>query len=418
MKRIEEKYISRVIEQTIRKNLAHREIIAIVGPRQSGKTTLLKYIAAQLNSVQFLDFEDRATLELFTNDIHAFAELYVKNKKYLFIDEFQYAVEGGKNLKYIFDNYSIKIFISGSSVIGLAQESLKYLVGRVFIFYLYPLSFEEVLRYKDENLYNLYKKNAIHSEQINKMLRKYYEEFVRHGGYPRVVLSTTQEEKETVLNNIYNTYILKEIKGILNIKNEYKLTRLIQALALQSGNIINYNELSILVGITYQELIENIHILQKTYILTECRPYYRNKRTELVKAPKVFFIDTGFRNSIIKNFQPLSERPDKVALYENIIASELLKAGHELRYWRTKSKAEVDFVIEQNAQLTPIEVKTSIAGNRIPKSLQSFMAKYKPKSAALIALETGVQKKSGNVDIITPWALSRFLIHHVSKRKE
>jgi len=418
MKRIEEKYISRAIEQTIQKNLPHREIIAIVGPRQSGKTTLLRHIAAQLDGVQFLDFEDRATLELFTNDIHAFAELYVNNKKYLFIDEFQYAVEGGKNLKYIFDNYSIKIFISGSSVIGLAQESLRYLVGRVFIFHLYPLSFEELLRYKDESLSNLYKKSRVHSEQVNKMLKKNYEEFVRYGGYPRVALASSSEEKEIILNNIYNTYVLKEIKGILNIKNEYKLTRLIHALALQSGNILNYNELSVLVGITYQELIENLQILQRTYVLTECRPYYRNKRTELVKAPKVFFIDTGFRNSIIKNFQSLSERPDKGALYENAIAAELLKAGYELRYWRTKSKAEVDFVIEQNAQLTPIEVKTSIAGNRIPKSLQSFIIKYKPQSAALIALETGIHKKSGNVDIITPWALSRFLMRHISKRKE
>src|SRR3989344_6082650 len=303
MKRIEEKYISRAIEQTIQKNLPHREIIAIVGPRQSGKTTLLRHIAAQLDGVQFLDFEDRATLELFTNDIHAFAELYVNNKKYLFIDEFQYAVEGGKNLKYIFDNYSIKIFISGSSVIGLAQESLRYLVGRVFIFHLYPLSFEELLRYKDESLSNLYKKSRVHSEQVNKMLKKNYEEFVRYGGYPRVALASSSEEKEIILNNIYNTYVLKEIKGILNIKNEYKLTRLIHALALQSGNILNYNELSVLVGITYQELIENLQILQRTYVLTECRPYYRNKRTELVKAPKVFFIDTGFRNSIIKNFQ-------------------------------------------------------------------------------------------------------------------
>ncbi len=412
---MEDTYITRKLEDEIRKNLSSREIIAIVGPRQVGKTTLIKHILTTLQGTKFLDFEDRATLELFNNDIDSFAELHIKGNKYVFIDEFQYAQNGGKNLKYLFDRYDTKIIISGSSVIGLAQESLKYLVGRVFIFNLYPFSFEEMLAYRDKRLHDIMKKNQENSEEVNKMLKKHYEEFVLYGGYPRVILARSYEEKETVLKNIYNTYILKEIKGILNIKNEYVLTRLMQALALQIGNIINYQELCSLVGTTYPEIIESLHTLQKTYVTAECRPYYRNKRTELIKAPKSFFIDTGFRNAIIKNFQPLSERPDQGALYENAIATELLKHGYDLRYWRTKAKAEVDFIIEKNNIPIPIESKSSLSGDRIPKSLQSFIEKYKVRKAALIVNNRLSQERKKGLTLLPPWSLSRFL--EPSKRK-
>ena len=290
---------------------------------------------------------------------------------------------------------------------GLAQESLKYLVGRVFIFNLYPLSFEEILQYRDKNLYDLLDKESHPSEEVNKILKKYYEEFIRYGGYPRVILASSLEEKETVLSNIYNTYILKEIKGILNIKDEYKLTKLMHALALQIGNIINYHELCTITSSSYLEIIQSIQILQKTYVLAECRPYYQNKRTELVKAPKSFFIDTGFRNAIIKNFQPLSERPDQGALYENSIASELLKNGYEIRYWRTKAKAEVDFVIDQNSEIIPIEVK--ISATHIPKSLHSFIEKYNPWIGAIISPQAEQQKNTEIIRMIQPWMLPVFL---------
>src|SRR3989338_1648117 len=139
-------YIKRFLEGEISKYINKREIIAVIGPRQSGKTTLLRHFYDNCKNAIFLDFEDRQTLELFSEDINSFIELYVKKHDYVFIDEFQYAKEGGKSLKYIYDSCKAKIIISGSSYSELSIQSIKFLVGRIFVFILYPLSFEEYLK--------------------------------------------------------------------------------------------------------------------------------------------------------------------------------------------------------------------------------------------------------------------------------
>mgnify|MGYP001617557067 FL=1 len=253
-------YVTRHLEKDILKYIRTREVLAVVGPRQCGKTTLLKHIFKDLKNAIYLDFEDRENLELFDQDIKSFAELYAKPYNYLFIDEFQYAKEGGKNLKYIYDNYKVKIIISGSSVSGLAVRSIKYLVGRIFVFNLYPFSFEEYLNHKEPALYEIYLKRKLTKPIILRLL-PHFSEFCIYGGYPRVALSATKGEKETVLKNIYNTYFLKEIKEILNLQEDYKLSKLINALALQIGNVINYNELSGITGLNHSDLLNKINIL-------------------------------------------------------------------------------------------------------------------------------------------------------------
>lgn len=378
-------YIYRFLEKSIRKYLGKKEIISVVGPRQSGKTTMLRNIFNGLKNAIFLDFEDRETLELFNEDIKSFIELYVKKYDYLFIDEFQYAKEGGKNLKYIYDNYKIKIVVSGSSVSGLSIQSIKYLVGRIFVFNLHPFSFEEFLNYKEPELYTkIYSRRKL-SKPIIERIIPYFSEFCIFGGYPRVILTKDKEEKETILRNIYNTYFLKEIKEILNLPEDYKLSKLINALALQIGSIINYNELSNISGFNHKDLLNYLNVLEKTFICLRSRPFYTNKRTELVKAPKMFFLDSGFRNIVIKNFQPIKFRQDKGALYENFIASEIAKKNIDIKYWRTKSKAEVDFVIEKNGSPMPLEVKSDLKKTKLTKSFLSFLEKYKPKKGLVLS---------------------------------
>ena len=377
-------YINRILEEDINKYLKTKEILGIVGPRQSGKTTLLKYIYAKLKNAVFLDFEDRETLELFNTDIKSFVDLYATKYDYLFIDEFQYAKEGGKNLKYIYDNYTVKIIISGSSVSGLSIHGIKYLTGRIFVFNLYPFSFEEFLNYKQPILYSIYVKREI-SHPLIKKITPYFHEFCIFGGYPRVILSKDLEEKEIVLRNIYNTYFLKEIKEILNLQDDHRLTQLVHALATQIGGIINHNELSSITGFNHKELLNYLNILEKTFITIRIKPFYTNKRTELVKAPKIFFLDNGFRNVILKNFQDIKNRQDKGSLYENFIASELIKADITPKYWRTKSKAEVDFIIEKNDKVIPIEVKSNLKIPKITKSYASFLEKYNPKNGLILS---------------------------------
>ncbi len=386
-------YIPRALESEINKYLPKREILAIVGPRQSGKTTLLKHVFKNLKNAVFIDFGDREKIELFDNDLKSFIDLYAKGYNYLFIDEFQYSKDGGKNLKYIFDNYEIKIIISGSSVSELSIQSIKYLVGRIFVFPLYPFSFSEFLEYKNKKLYDIYNKHEEFSEQIISQLNELYREFIIYGGYPRVILSESIEEKQTVLKNIYNTYILKEIKEILGLREDYKLSKLMHALALQIGNLINYSELCSLVGYGYKELISNISILKKTFVISESKPFYTNKRTELAKSPKIFFLDNGFRNIIINNFQNIKNRTDQGQLNENFVSSEISKKDIELRYWRTKAKAEIDFVIEKEGRIIPIEVKSELRKTSLNKAIYSFAEKYKSREIFILSEILDTRKK-------------------------
>ncbi len=377
-------YINRFLEENIKKYLTKKEIIAIIGPRQSGKTTLLRHFYESLKNAIFLDFEDREILELFSEDINSFIELYVKKHDYVFIDEFQYAKHGGKNLKYIYDNYKTKVIISGSSSSELSIQSIKFLVGRIFVFMLYPFSFGEYLNHKNKDLYNIWLRKKLSRKVLDRII-PYFNEFCVYGGYPRVILSEDKSEKETVLRNIYNTYFLKEIKEILNLPEDYKLSKLINALALQIGNITNYKELADITGFNYKDLLKYFNVLEKTFVLERSIPFHTNKRTELVKSPKVFFLDSGFRNIVIKNFQPVGNRPDKGNLYENFVASELIKADIELKYWRTKSMAEVDFIIEKNNKIIPIEIKSNLLRANFTKSFSSFIDKYNPKISFILS---------------------------------
>lgn len=367
-------YVKRDLEEEIKKYLKSKEILAVVGARRCGKTTMIEnLLEKRKEKVNKISFDDLKILRLFEEDIDAFIDEHIKGYDIVFIDEVQYSKDSGKKLKYIYDSHWTKIIISGSSAAELSIQSLKYLVGRIFIFNLYTFSFKEFIRAKEERLEKYLEKDNV-SEIILERLNKHLEEYILYGGYPRVVLSKTIEEKKKVLEGIFNTYLLREIREILELSDDYKLMKLIKMLALQTGNIINYNEISKNTGFSYQELKKYLNILEKTFVLKTIRPYFTNKRTEIVKSPKIYFFDLGFRNIAINNFQ--KERTDLGSMYENFVFSELSMRGIEPKYWNTKSNAEVDFVIEKNQKLFPIEVKINLSENKITKSFRSFLEKY------------------------------------------
>ncbi len=379
-------YIERDLEKELEKYGKRKEIIAIVGARQCGKTTLLNnfFLKLRNKNKKSITFEDQKILDMFSNNIDLFIETYVNGRDYLFIDEFQYAKNGGKQLKFIYDTCKIKIFITGSSAPDLAVHGLKFLVGRVFIFKLYPLSFSEFLKFKNKKLQEIYLKNDI-SKELWIMLKKYYEEFLIYGGYPEVILSKTNEEKIKVLENIYNTYFLREIKEILQLPDNFKLAKLIKILALQIGNLTNYSELSSSTEYTNFELLKNLNVLKQTFICIEARPFFTNKKKEIIKAPEFFFLDSGLRNILINNFQKLDERVDRGGLNENFVASEIVKKDYELKYWRTKAKAEVDFILEKNSEVIPIEVKSQLNDKKITRSFRNFLEMYKPQKGFVLS---------------------------------
>jgi uncharacterized protein len=372
-------YIIRQMEEKIHKYLKTKEIIAIIGVRQCGKTTLMKKIFKQLKNANFLDFEDREKLELFEDDLDSFIKLYIKYYDYLFIDEFQYARDGGKKLKYIFDTQKIKIFISGSSSSELSIQSIQHLVGRIFLFQLNPFSFKEFLSFKDKQLFDEVYSQKVHSHSLVKKFNQLLNEFLIYGGFPRVVISESDEEKQVVLRNIYDTYFIRELKTIFNLASDFNMSKFMSALALQIGGMLNLRELSSTTGMRYPELMKYLNILHKTFIILESKPFYKNKRTELVKSPKIYYLDNGLRNAVIKNFQKINIRPDAGFLRENFVASELIKNDIELRHWRTKSKAEVDFIMEKNGDVIPLEIKSGLKTSKITKSFRSFIEKYHPQ---------------------------------------
>jgi len=391
-------YIPRLLEEKISKYMKDKEIIAIVGARQCGKTTLMKKMFNGLKKAKFISFEDRDILNLFSKDIKEFIERYIVDTEFLFIDEFQYAKQGGKQLKFIYDSYDAKIIISGSSTPELSIQSIKFLVGRIIVFTLYPFSFGEFLRYKDEGLYRIYQRREI-SETSIKIIGRYYEEYLIYGGYPRVVIEKNYEKKVEILRNIYNIYLLREIKEILQIAEDQKINDLIKSLALQVGGLVNFNEVSSLTGIEFHQLKKYIAILEKTFVGMKIRPFFRNKRKELVKTPKFYFLDNGFRNIAINSFQETKSRTDQGALNENFVASELVKKEIELKYWRTKAGAEVDFIIEHEGEIIPIEVKSNLRDSKITRSFRNFLESYKSKRGFILSKDYSGKLKVGNSQI-------------------
>lgn len=368
-------YVKREIERQIVKYLSKKEILAVVGPRQSGKTTMIKKILSGLKQVNIITLDDIHLLSLFKNDIDSFIELQVKDYKFVFIDEIQYAEESGKQLKYIHDTIDVKLIVSGSSSAEISIQSLKYLVGRIFIFSLYPFSFNEYLSAVDPKLHKLFKTKK-YGNEVNSQLLKHIHDFLIYGGYPRVVLAENTEEKKIVLNNIYNTLLLREIRDLFGLSENEKLIVLLKTLSHQLGNLINYSELSSITGLTYKMLKKYMQILEETYICKRCYNFGTNRRTELVKSPKIYFVDSGLRNSIVSSFE--IETREKGALYENLIFSEFLKKTIELKYWRTKAGAEVDFILNDE----PVEIKSLPKTSR---SFYSFIKKYKPANGYIIS---------------------------------
>lgn len=372
--------IKRKILDDLTKAMKKKEILALIGSRQVGKTTLMNYFYENLTTDKknFISFENQKILSLFETNIDDFIEEYVKGQEYLFIDEIQYSKTSGKNLKYIYDEYKLKIVISGSSATDLSINSLSFLVGRVLVYEIFPLNFEEFLSFRDATLINMLKRGI--NEETLPFVENYFEEFLQFGGYPQITKENTINEKENSLKNLVNSYLLKEIREILSFENSYEYEKLLEILSIKNGNILNKSNIAGDSGIKLNKIDSMISVLEKTFIINLLRPVQVQAIKELIKSPKIYFLDLGFRNAILENFSKSNLRVDKGFIYETFVLSELKKQGLKPKFYNYKNSSEVDFIIEKNGKTIAIEIKSSINNSNIDKSYRTYIEKYKPDS--------------------------------------
>ena len=216
---------------------------------------------------------------------------------------------------------------------------------------------------------------------VEPILQRIVWEHAVYGGYPAVVLAGSLEDKKTILKNLFTTALLKDVFLAFGIEDQEALERLSKYLAANIGSEVNYGSISKKLGMSTPTVQKYVDALEKSYLVARIRPYFTNKGVELAKQPKAYFVDTGMRNAVMDFFPNELENDGKI--FENYVLNEIQKAGFSPRYWKSKSKAEVDFVVQKEGNLIPIEVKLHAEG-KIEKSLRSFVEKYKPKKALVV----------------------------------
>lgn len=403
-------FIRRDVVEEIENVLERKEIVAIVGARQIGKTTIMKhfYDKVKTGRSNFITFDDLDILNLFESNINLFIEKYVEGRDFLFIDEVQYSKNSGRHLKLIYDKYKIKIFISGSSKSEVAIRSLQYLVGRVFIFECYPLSFKNFVEFFSRDSSFLFSK--LRKFEDFAILKREFAEYLKFGGYPEVVLEKKENIKKEILRNIKNTYLLKEIRGVLNYKELNDFENMLKKLALQDGKILNKSSIAMDFGIHNNKIKEIIDVLEKTTILNIVKPYLSNKSKELIKSPKTYLFDLGFKNSIINNFNGLDLKQDKGEIYENFILNSFVKAGLVVNFWNYRNLHEVDFVVEGEKGVFGFEVKSKVRGVEISLSIKKFIDSNKAKRVYVFCENLDAKKKYNGCEVVFTHYLNVFWI--------
>jgi uncharacterized protein len=332
-------------------------MIAITGARQSGKTTFLKHNS---NNANYIMFDDPDAKQLFEQDIKKF-EIQYLNKKLTILDELQYCQNAGKHLKYLFEK-GHKIWITSSSSNILEKEILSYLVGRISIIKMYPLSYSEFKKFKDNINYN-----------------RLVWEHATYGGYPKVVTTNDSELKQIILSDLYETMVLKDIAFTFSINDIDSLKNLTKYLANTVSKQIAYDDISNKLNISFQTIKKYITALEKSNLIQVIKPKYKNKIKEIIKQPKIYFIDNGILNHIINNFN--SDLNGDI--FENYVMSELIKKGYTLKYWRTKTGHEIDCILNENI---PVEIKLNSKKNP-SKNLKNYINEYQPQNAYVVFYE-------------------------------
>lgn len=351
--------IYRYIQKECLDHLARsRKIMLIYGPRQAGKTTLVKsfekesglralYISADLSKNENL---------LMQRDLKVYSDL-TEGYQLLIIDEAQRVPDIGLVLKIMYDEMPhLKVIATGSSSFDLANSASEPLTGRKRIFHLLPLSLEEI------------------SGEMNKYeLDQQLENLLIYGSYPEVYTSSPNQKKE-ILEDISESYLFKDVLQLTTVKYITKIRDLLRLIAFQVGQQVSIHELTNKLGINRETVERYIDLLEKAFVIFRLPPFSRNPRNEVSKMDKIYFYDNGIRNILIDNLKPLDYRMDIGNLWENFVVAERRKQILNCRknvhsyFWRTYSGTEIDYVEETDTGITGYEIKLNKDKYRIPKA--------------------------------------------------
>lgn len=369
-------YVERDIQPEFRRRSAVNDMVAIVGPRQAGKTTFL--LNQTPSDASYVLFDDPMTRTLFEDNFKDFEVQYVKDRSITVLDEVQYCREAGTRLKYLVDTGN-RLWASSSSEILLGQEVLSYLVGRVSILRLHPFNLREFLRAKGQRVLP------------PDIQEQFVWEHMAYGGYPRVVLTDHAGDKASMLSDLHTTMVLRDMVRTFSIQDIRDLEWLSVYLAQSPGALVSYEDLASVMGKSRITVKKYLDAMEKSYLIHLIRPFFTNRRKELVARNRIYFVDTGLRNAVAKDLKDLAQGP----VFENYVLTELVKMGFSPKYWRTKAKAEVDFVIEKDRAPVPVEAKLNLNPRKVERGLRSFIAQYGPKEAYVV----GYKGDLGSVDV-------------------
>ncbi len=350
--------IKRDLEKQINKRFGKGKAILLIGPRQVGKTTLFNKLLEDKEHL-FLNGDDPTVRKLLTNPNIEQLKNIIGNYKVVFIDEAQRIENVGLTLKLITDQLKfVQLLVSGSSAFELNNQTQEPLTGRKWEYQLYPISWTEF-------------ENHVGYVKAQQQL----ELRIVYGMYPDVI-NNFGDEKE-ILKQLTDSYLYKDILNYGGIRKPEILEKLLRALAFQIGSEVSYNELAQLLGIDKKTVSNYIDLLCQAYVIFKLPSFSKNLRNEIKTNQKIYFFDTGVRNMIIGDLNPLEVRQDKGNLWENFLIAERLKQNAyttslaKTYFWRTVKQQEIDYVEEEAGQVIGFEIKwNSKSKAKIPKTFE------------------------------------------------
>jgi predicted AAA+ superfamily ATPase len=396
--------IKRKIYQELENHLSAKEITLITGARQVGKTTLMQVLAETVRKKNekflFLNLDFEPDKIYFTSQTALLNKIKLEfgdTEGYVFIDEIQRKEDAGVFLKGLYDlDLPYKFIVSGSGSLELKEKIHESLVGRKRIFEIPPVSFFEYVNYQTKYKYSsdLQLFFQVEKEAAINLLNEY----LNFGGYPRIIMEAGMSEKLKLMNEIYRSYLEKDIISLLKIEKVESFSLLIRILASQMGQILNYSRLATECNLSIPSLKKYLWLLEKTFITKTITPYFKNIRKEITRSPVLYFTDSGLRNFALGLFGNIRTPQEMGFLFQNFVCACLLDKiqwqGWQLQFWRTTDKSEVDFIINKQTEIIPVEVKyTRLKQPKIKRSLRSFITKYQPQRALIVNLTLKEQIK-------------------------